>query len=127
RFEGDRSGEALRIVRTRFSMTRSAIVDAAIDGMEVAFSTGVLRDGHWQGSATSGLALNVVASRLILRGAQFGAVRSAIEVGDGGRLTARGIDIVGARRGVISRDGARVEIAESRIREGEIGLIAYRH
>jgi hypothetical protein len=125
RFTGDRTNDALNIVRSRFSLRDVEIVDSKLDGFDADFSEGSITGGSVTRAGGDGIDLG--GSSVTIRGTHLSKIRDkAISVGEGSRLAASGLVIARVGIGVASKNGSTADVSDSTLREvADVGLVAY--
>jgi len=125
RFTGDRTDDALNIVRSLFSLRDVEIVEPRSDGFDADFSEGSITGGRVTRAGGDGIDLG--GSTVTIRNTHLSEIRDkAISVGEGSHLTASGLAIHRVGIGIASKNGSTVEISGSTLHEvGDVGLVAY--
>ncbi len=125
RLEGNRAEDALNIIRSHFDLIDLAIVDAISDAFDADFSEGQVEGGRFTGIGGDGI--DVSGSDVRLSGVHLEEIRDkAVSVGEGSRLTARGLTISRAGTAFVSKDRSHAEIRDSKISEiAHTALMAY--
>jgi len=124
-FTGDRSDDALNIVRSVFSLRDVAIVEPRSDGFDGDYAEGNIAGGSI--SHAGGDGIDVGGSRVTVSGTRFLDIRDkAISVGERSQLSARGIRIERAGIGLASKNGSEATIADSTLSDiADVALVAY--
>ena len=128
-FHGHRGEDALNIVHSRFELSNVDIVDTASDGLDADFSEGRIKGGTYQsiGKAGGGDGIDVSGSVVTVEGAHFRDISDkALSVGEESTMTAKNLVIERVGTAAASKDGSRLDIVDSAIREmQQAGLMAY--
>lgn len=114
RFQGNRSEDALNIIRTRFELRDLEILDTSSDAFDVDFSEGTIEGGRI--AEVGGDGIDVSGSRVTVRGVHLLRIRDkAVSVGEGSVLEAEGLDIRDVGVAMASKDRSRGEMRDSTI------------
>lgn len=124
-FSGDRTDDALNVVRTHFELTDVEIVDAELDAFDADYSEGSITRGSISRAGGDGVDLG--GTHATIRGTHFSNVRDkAISVGEASRLTATGLEIERVGIGVASKNGSTAEISDSNLSDvSDVALVVY--
>jgi hypothetical protein len=114
KFIGNRSEDALNMVRSRFELDDVEFHDAVSDALDADFSDGTIRGGLFSqiggdGIDVSGALIEVDGTRLI------DIADKAISVGEASRLTARNVTIERVGTGVASKDASQFRFENSSV------------
>jgi hypothetical protein len=125
RFAGNRTEDALNIIRSRFALRDVEIVDTDSDALDADFSEGRIEGGRI--SRIGGDGIDVSGSEVRLSGVQLSEIRDkAVSVGEQSRVTANGLSISRSGTGFVSKDRSWGEIRDSEITEiAHTALMAY--
>jgi hypothetical protein len=128
-FFGNQAEDALNIVRSHFDFEELRIVNATSDGLDVDFAQGRLSHGRFEdiGLVGGGDAVDFSGSVATVEGTRFRTIGDkAISVGESSQVTVRGVSVDGAIAGAVVKDGSRLDLSESDLRNLEhAGLMAY--
>jgi hypothetical protein len=109
---GDRTDDALNIVRSVFSLRDVVIFESRSDGFDGDYVEGIISGGSI--SHAGGDGIDVGGSRVTVRGTRFLDIRDkAISVGEGSQLSAHNLQIERAGIGLASKNGSDATIADS--------------
>jgi hypothetical protein len=124
-FTGDRTDDALNIVRSAFSLRDVTIVEPRSDGFDGDYVEGTIVGGFISRAGGDGIDLG--GSRVTVRGTRLLDIRDkAISVGERSQLSARDIQIEHAGIGLASKNGSEVTIADSTLSDiSDVALVAY--
>jgi hypothetical protein len=112
RFSGNRAEDALNIVRSEFDMTDVVIVRASSDAFDGDFVQGTIQGG--QIGRIGGDGIDVSGADVKLSGVMLEDIRDkAVSVGEGSRLSARGLRIERVGTGVVSKDRSVAIVSDS--------------
>ena len=122
---GNRSEDALNIVRSEFALKDVSIQDTTSDAFDSDFSNGEMTGGMLTNIGGDGI--DVSGTSIMVDGVRLLNVHDkALSVGEQSRMTASNIVIDGAGTGVASKDLSRTTISDSRLDHiRHIGLMAY--
>jgi hypothetical protein len=122
---GNRTDDALNIVRSAFSLRDVTIVEPRSDGFDGDYVEGTIAGGFI--SRAGGDGIDVGGSRVTVRGTRFRDIRDkAISVGERSQLSARDLQIEYAGIGLASKNGSEATIAESTLSDiADVALVAY--
>jgi len=122
---GNRSEDALNIVRSEFALNDVFIQDTISDAFDSDFSNGEMTGGTFANIGGDGI--DVSGSSIKVDGVRLLNVHDkALSVGEQSQMTASNIVIDGAGTGVASKDLSRTTISDSRLEHiRHIGLMAY--
>jgi hypothetical protein len=126
----DNSAEdALNIVHSQFALADVGIVNATSDGLDVDFGRGRISGGSFEnlGLIGGGDAVDFSGSVATVEGTRFrGIGDKAISVGEASQVIVRRVSIDGATAGAVVKDGSRLDLSETDLRNVEhAGLMAY--
>jgi hypothetical protein len=128
-FFGNLCEDALNIVRSNFKIEDVEIKNALSDGLDIDFSKGIVREGRFEniGSVGGGDAIDVSGTVIDITGVEFENIQDkAVSVGENSTVHATGLSIKSAGFGVASKDGSRLFLADSVIRESRnMAMVAY--
>ena len=128
-FSGNRSEDALNIIRSTFDLTEVDIKNAVSDGFDADFSVGVVTGGMFEnlGHAGGGDGIDVSGTRVTIEGTRFHNIADkAISVGEESDLECTGLSMDTVGVGIVSKDGSRVRVQNSQIAGAKFaGLMAY--
>jgi hypothetical protein len=124
-FVGNRTEDALNLVRCRFVMRDVDIEDTPSDALDADFSRGEIHGGRM--SRIGGDGIDVSGAEIVVDGARIDEVRDkAISVGEGSRLEARGVHISRTGTALASKDRSEAAIVKSKIEDVvHVALMAY--
>jgi hypothetical protein len=119
-FFGSLAEDALNIVHSNFKLEDVDIKNALSDGFDSDFSNGFVKKGRFEniGSAGGGDAIDVSGTTIEITGTTFKNIQDkAVSVGEDSTVSAAQvlIELVGV--GVVSKDGSRLSLADSVIRD----------
>jgi hypothetical protein len=125
RFAGNRTEDALNLVRCRFVLDDIAIEDTPSDAFDADFSDGEVLGGSF--SRIGGDGIDVSGARIVVEGTRIDEVRDkAVSVGEGSHLEARGLHISRTGTAVASKDRSEAIVLDSRITDVvHVALMAY--
>lgn len=125
RFSGNRSDDALNLVRSSFSMKDVEIVDAQSDAFDADYADGSIEGGLMRDANGDGIDLG--GSQVRVTGTRLAELRDkAIVVGERSRLDASGLVIEKADIGLASKNGSYALLRRSQMRAiGRVALLAY--
>ncbi|MDH3213664.1 MAG: right-handed parallel beta-helix repeat-containing protein, partial [Myxococcales bacterium] len=125
RIAGNRSEDALNVIRSHFVLSDLEIVDSASDALDSDFSEGRIEGGRI--SRVGGDGIDVSESEVHLSGVHLSEIRDkAVSVGERSRLTASGLEISRSGTAFVSKDRSHGEIRDSQIFEiAHTALMAY--
>jgi hypothetical protein len=114
RIIGNRSEDALNIIRSRFELREVEILDTSSDAFDGDFTEGSIEGGTI--AEVGGDGIDVSGSRVTLRGVRLHQIRDkAISVGEGSVLTAEAIEIRDVGVALAVKDRSRAELRDSTI------------
>jgi len=124
-FRGDRSDDALNVVRTRFELSDVEIIDAELDAFDADYSEGTIARGSI--ARVGGDGVDMGGTRATIRGTRISNVRDkAISVGERSSLTASGLTIDHVGIGITSKNGSTAEVSESEFTDvSDVALVVY--
>jgi hypothetical protein len=126
---GAKGEDALNIIHSDFQIEDIQVVNTASDAIDADFATGTITGGFFEeiGTLGGGDAVDVSGSEVTIDGTTFTRVHDkAISVGEGSRLTVRNATIDNVSVAVASKDGSRVDMHDSIIKQAKYaGLMAY--
>jgi hypothetical protein len=124
-FTGDRTDDALNIVRSAFSLRDVTILEPRSDGFDGDYVEGTIAGGFISRAGGDGIDLG--GSRVTVRGTRLLDIRDkAISVGERSQLSARDIQIEHAGIGLASKNGSDATIADSTLSDiNDVALVAY--
>ena len=127
--QGHRGEDALNVIGSKFAFKDLSIVDAASDGFDSDFSDGSIEGGTFEriGKAGGGDAIDVSGSEVRVEGTRFVDIGDkALSVGEGSEMTAIGVVIEHAGTGAAAKDGSKLRIDASTIKQARhAALMAY--
>lgn len=128
-FLGNKSEDALNIIRAKFTLSDIEITDALSDGLDADFAQGLIQRGFFQhiGKVGGGDAIDVSGSQIQVEGTTLLDIwDKGLSVGERSTLTARSLTITDALVGAASKDGSRLMLSNSDFKNiRQIGLMAY--
>jgi hypothetical protein len=123
-FAGNRSEDALNVVRSDFSIDRSLFRNTQSDAFDADFSDGKVGRSSFEEIGND--AIDVSGSRVFVSDVRVArAGDKGLSAGENSDMTIRGVSVDGARIGVASKDYSAVIADEIRIRASEVGFAAY--
>jgi len=129
RFQGNRGEDALNIVHAKFQLKDIEIAATASDGFDADFAQGVVERGLFQdiGQASGGDAIDISGSTVTVTDSRFQNISDkALSVGERSKMTASQVIILQSSTGAASKDGSRLDISNSAIKQVQnAGLMAY--
>lgn len=112
RFRGNRTEDALNIIRSQFELREVEIADTPSDAFDGDFSDGVVIGGRFADIGGDGV--DVSGADVTVEGVLFERVRDkAVSVGEGSRVTARNLRIREVGTGLASKDRSVAVIEDS--------------
>ena len=128
-FSGNRSEDALNIVRSKFKLKNVTIKNTTSDAFDSDFSSGEVVDGVFEniGSEGGGDGIDVSGSEVSVSRTFFKNISDkALSVGENSQLKASEVDINNVAIGVASKDGSQLFISDSKFTDiKKAGLMAY--
>ncbi len=128
-FIGNRSEDALNIVRSKFDLKSVTIKNTTSDGFDSDFSSGTIENSRFEniGSQGGGDGIDVSGSEVTVTNSYFKNISDkGISVGENSNLKATNIDIRNADIGIASKDGSLLFISDSKFSEiRKAGLMSY--
>jgi len=127
-FTGNRTEDALNLVRSPFEMRDVSISDTYSDALDLDFSDGTIERLRFDniGWLGGGDALDLSGSRVTLDGYHGTRIADkAISVGEQAHLTARNVKVRDAGAGAVTKDGSRLFLTGARIEGVRAGLMTY--
>jgi hypothetical protein len=123
-FAGNRSEDALNVVRSDFSIDRSLFRNTQSDAFDADFSDGVVGRSSFEEIGND--AIDVSGSRVSVSDVRITrAGDKGLSAGEHSDMTIHGVSVDGARIGVASKDYSAVISEEVRIRASQVGFAAY--
>jgi CotH kinase protein len=129
RFAGNRTEDALNLIRSPFELRDVSFVDAQSDALDLDYSDGHLERVRFEniGWIGGGDALDLSGSRVTLKGGVFARIGDkAISVGEQAQLTASEIEVREAGAGAVTKDGSTLYLRDARLEGVRAGLMTYR-
>ncbi len=125
RFIRTRTDDALNMVRSRFAIQNSTILDSRSDGFDADYATGSIEAGVIEGAG--GDAIDLGASNVTVRGVRMTSIRDkAVSVGERSRLSAEKLTIEHVGIGIAAKNGSHAELLDSTLHDiRDVALIAY--
>lgn len=114
-FEHNTAEDALNLVETTFTFSRSTITDTTSDAIDSDFSNGAITDSQFFniGHAGGGDAVDISGSTVRVTDSIFREVQDkALSIGEKSNLAASGITITDSGTGLASKDGSISTISE---------------
>ncbi|MCZ6785219.1 MAG: hypothetical protein O7G30_18115 [Proteobacteria bacterium] len=109
---GNRSEDALNLIRSRFVFHDVSIQDTPSDAFDADFSDGEIRGGLYRN--VGGDAIDISGADVVMDGVRLENVRDkAISVGEGSRLLARNLTIEDVGTALASKDGSVATLENS--------------
>jgi len=128
-FEDSRGEDALNIVHSSFTLENVTIRKTASDAFDADFSTGAVLGGLYQdiGLAGGGDAIDISGSNITVENTRFVNIDDkSLSIGEQSIMQAAGVDINGTGTGAASKDGSKLKLKSSKIRNAHVaGLMAY--
>ena len=123
-FAGNRSEDALNVVRSDFSIDRSLFRNTQSDAFDADFSDGAVGRSSFEEIGND--AIDVSGSRVSVSDVRVSrAGDKGLSAGEHSDMTIRGVSVNGARIGIASKDYSAVIADEIRIRASQVGFAAY--
>lgn len=126
---GNRSEDALNIVRSKFELDSVTIKDAVSDAFDSDFSNGVVRGGLYEniGSQGGGDGIDVSGSEIKVTGTVFRNISDkALSVGEESTMTANEVFIEQVGTAAVSKDNSHLTLTNSKINQVKTpALMAY--
>jgi len=125
RFVGNRTEDAINIVRTHFELRDVEILDTFSDAFDGDFTEGSIEGGTI--ADVGGDGIDVSGSRVSVRGVALRWIRDkAISVGEGSTLSAEAVDIRDVSVAIAAKDRSRGELVDSTVEGVSLAvLMAY--
>jgi hypothetical protein len=117
-FSGNRSEDALNIVRSKFKLKNVTIKNTTSDAFDSDFSRGTVEESLFEniGSQGGGDGIDVSGSKVRVTRTHFENISDkALSVGESSQLEASGITIENVSIGAASKDGSRLFLTDSKI------------
>ena len=109
---GNRSEDALNLIRTRFRMFDVSIRDTPSDALDADFSDGEVRGGSYRDIGGDGI--DVSGAEVVVDDVELQEVRDkAVSVGERSQLLARNLRVSDVGTGLASKDGSVATIEDS--------------
>jgi len=128
-FSGNRSEDALNIVRSKFKLKNVTIKNTTSDAFDSDFSNGAVVDGVFEniGSVGGGDGIDLSGSEVSVSRTVFKNISDkALSVGENSQLKASEVDINNVAIGAASKDGSELFISNSKMTGiKKAGLMAY--
>jgi hypothetical protein len=128
-FNGNRSEDALNIVRSKFELNNITIKNTTSDAFDSDFSKGSITNSVFKniGSLGGGDGIDVSGSEVTVIQSIFDNISDkALSVGESSTMKASGLTIKNISIGAASKDGSQLFITDSKIRgTKKAGLMAY--
>lgn len=117
--------DGINVIHSRFEFVASEFGPTASDTIDADFSTGVIENCSFHD--TGGDAIDVSGSQVDVRSVRMQNIGDkGISVGEGSRLSARGVRMENVRFGVVSKDLSQTTVSQlTVIRAHVAGLAAY--
>jgi hypothetical protein len=124
-FDGNRTEDALNLIRSRFVLKNVSFKDAPSDALDADFSDGRIEGGHYQ--RIGGDAIDVSGSEVAIRSVRLEDIHDkAVSAGEESRVTAQELSIERVGTGVVSKDRSSLVLKDSEIRDAvHAGVMAY--
>ncbi len=124
-FTGMRSQYALQVIRSSFDGNGVQIRNGQYNGLDVDYSSGVLRQSYISNNTQTGI--DVSGSRLRLEFVNLSGLSGAscLKAFDNSELFILDSDFYGCKVALSSHDSTRVQLERVAFREHEIGIAAY--
>lgn len=124
-FEGNQAEDALNVIRGRFEISGTVFEGAASDALDVDFGDGRILRTSFVDCTNDGIDVSgsVVELEDVLVN---GAGDKGVSAGERSRLTGRAVSIVRAEVAIASKDLSTIRLDGVEIRQGRVGLTAYR-
>lgn len=123
-FVGARAEDALNVIRCRAELTDCVFSRSASDALDVDFCELTMTDCRFVDCGNDAVDASgsvCLVERLEVRGAGDKAISS----GEASQVTARNLQLIGARIGVASKDSSQVTVEDALIRDCTFALSAY--
>jgi len=128
-FLNNHAEDAINFIHTQFSLQDCQINQAASDGLDADFSTGIIRDCVFEniGHIGGGDAIDIGGSTVEIYQTSIKHINDkALSVGENSHVVATNLTIDGAGSGIVSKDGSNVSVSFSSIEHiKNIPLMAY--
>jgi hypothetical protein len=128
-FSGNRSEDALNIVRSKFKLKDITIKNTTSDAFDSDFSSGTVEESLFEniGSEGGGDGIDVSGSKVRVAGTYFKNISDkALSVGESSQVEASGLNIDNVAIGAASKDGSHLSIYDSKFANiKKTGLMAY--
>jgi len=124
RFIGNRSEDALNIIRSSFTIGSSLFTNSASDALDIDFGEGFIRNTVFINSGNDAMDFSgsvVHVSRCYVNGVGD----KGISAGENSQITAKHIEIRNGTIGVVSKDMSNTRIEDITIYNTRIGLATY--
>ena len=123
-FLGNRSEDALNIVRSDFSIDKTLFSDTFSDALDADFTKGEITNSYFSKAGND--AIDASGSIIEIENISItGAGDKGLSVGERSEVSAAGIQIKNAQIAVASKDLSQTTITDINISDSEIGLTAY--
>jgi hypothetical protein len=118
-------GEGLSVRRASFDIERTRLIDNGLDGLDVEWTRGRVRDSEFFGNGDDGI--DLASSQVQIQGSSFRGMRDkAVSAGEGSALRIADSEISSSKIGLASKEGSRVEVVRSEVIDNEVGFSLYR-
>jgi hypothetical protein len=115
-FIGNRSEDALNMIRSRFELVDVEFHDASSDALDADFSDGVIRRGRFVQIGGDGI--DVSGAEIEVDGTILTDISDkAISVGEASQLTARNVEIERVGTGAASKDASELVFEDSTVKD----------
>jgi hypothetical protein len=124
-FRRGRAEDGLNLIRTRFSMVRTAFVDSKSDCLDGDFIQGRIEDSSFLGCGND--AVDVSGSVVVLERIRMANIGDkGVSAGENSQVVVRNLTIAHAEIGIAAKDRSTVEASSVEIKDGGVGLTAFR-
>ena len=124
---GNRSEDALNIVRSNFDLNFVTIKNTVSDAFDSDFSNGTVHGGFYENIGPGGDGIDVSGSTITVTETTFKNISDkALSVGEKSTMTATNVTIEKVGAGAVSKDGSHLILNDAKIELAKIaGLMAY--
>jgi hypothetical protein len=124
-FVGNRSEDALNIVRSEFSIDNTLFSETFSDAFDADFTKGKIADSYFLKAGND--AIDASGSIIEIQNISInGAGDKGLSVGERSQVSAAGIQIKNAQIAVASKDNSQITLQDITVSDSVTGLTAYR-